>query len=152
MALRPEKSWPDRTLKSLRVESRDADLLMICGLTLFRGHENPLRYERLSLYRITLPESSVADAGRWKVSVDLGVVARTSAGRAFEPEAWLAQPRIGLGDDANPGHPTRQIYAEVAASSEATLWLDDSKTGKRYAFELGKAVPGQELPARAGGG
>jgi hypothetical protein len=29
--------------------------------------------------------------------------------------------------------------------------LDDSKTGKRYAFELGKAVPGQELPARTGG-
>jgi hypothetical protein len=24
----------------------------------------------------------------------------------------------------------------VAASTEATLWLEDSKTGKRYAFEL----------------
>jgi hypothetical protein len=145
-----QNPWPDRTLKSLRVESRDADPLVICGLTLFQGRENPLRYERLSLYRITLPDSSAADTGRWKVSVDLGVVARTSAGHAFEPEAWLAQPRIGLGDDAGPSHPTRQIYAEVAASSEATLWLDDPKTGKRYAFALGKAVPGQELPARTG--
>jgi len=56
--------WPDRTLKSQRVESRDADPLVICGLTLFQGRENPLRYERLSLYRITLPDSSAADAGR----------------------------------------------------------------------------------------
>ena len=143
--------WPDRTLKSLRVESRDADPLVICGLTLFQGRENPLRYERLSLYRITLPDSNAADAGRWKVSVDLGVVARTSAGRAFEPEAWLAQPRIGLGDDDKPGRPTRHIYAEVTASSEATLWLDDSKTGKRYAFELAKAAAGHELPAKTGG-
>ena len=143
--------WPDRTLKSLRVESRDADPLVICGLTLFQGRENPLRYERLSLYRITLPESSAADAGRWKVSVDLGVVARTSAGRAFEPEAWLAQPRIGLGDDDKSGRPTRHIYAEVTASSEATLWLDDSKTGKRYAFELVKAAAGHELPAKTAG-
>src|SRR5712692_4909157 len=143
---------PDRTLKSLRVESRDADPLVICGLTLFQGRENPLRYERLSLYRITVPEANAADAGRWKVSVDLGVVARTSVSPAFEPEAWLAQPRIGLGDDAKSSHETRHIYAEVAASSEATLWLDDSKTGKRYLFELAKAIAGGELPAKIGGG
>jgi hypothetical protein len=142
--------WPDRALKSLRVESRDTDALMICGLTLFAGVENPLRYERLSLYRITLPDASAADAGRWKVSVDLGVVARTSGVRTFEPEAWLAGPRIGLGDGTGSSHQTRHIYAEVAASTEATLWLEDSKTGKRYAFELGKAVSGRELQARAG--
>jgi hypothetical protein len=146
-----ENPWPDRTLTALRIESRDVDPLVICGLTLFQGHENPLRYERLSLYRITLPEPSAADGGRWQVSVDLGVVARTSAGRAFEPETWLAQPRIGLGDDAVFGQPTRHIFAEVTASSEATLWLDDTKTGKRYQFELRKAVPGQELSAHTGG-
>jgi len=55
--------WPDRTLKSQRVESREPDPLVICGLTLFQGRENPLRYERLSLYRITLPDSSAAAAG-----------------------------------------------------------------------------------------
>ena len=82
-------------LKSLRVESRDADPLVICGLTLFQGRENPLRYERLSLYRITLPESSAADAGRWKVSVDLGVVARTSAGHAFEPVTMVQAIDLG---------------------------------------------------------
>src|SRR6266851_2497516 len=108
--------WPDRTLIALRIESRDADPLVICGLTLFQGRENPLRYERLGLYRITLPDSSATDDGRWKVSVDMGVVARTSPSRAFEPEAWLAQPRIGLGDDTNSGHPARYLYAEVAAS------------------------------------
>jgi hypothetical protein len=142
--------WPDRNLKALRIESRHADPLVICGLTLFQGHENPLRYERLGLYRITLPEDSAGEAGRWQVFVDLGVVARTSAERAFEPEAWLAQPRIGLGDEAG-STATRHIFAEVAASSEATLWLDDAKTGQRYEFELSKAAPGRELPARIGG-
>ena len=142
--------WPDRELKALRMESRDADPLVICGLTLFQGHENPLRYERLSLYRITLPEANAADAGRWQVSVDLGVVARTFAGRAFEPEAWLAQPRIGLGDDAS-AEPSRHIFAEVTASPEALLWLEDIKAGRRYQFELNQALPGRELEARAGG-
>lgn len=142
--------WPDRTLKSLRLESRDADPLVICGLTLFQGTENPLRYERLTLYRITLPEPDAADVRRWTVSVDLGVVARTSVIPAFEPQAWIAQPRIGLGGDGRSKHEPRYIYAEVAASSEATLCLDDAKTGRRYAFELNKAVPGHELPARTG--
>ncbi len=146
-----ENPSPDRELKALRIESRDADPLLICGLTLFQGSENPLRYERLSLYRITLPEANAADAERWQVSVDLGLVARTSAGRAFEPETWLVHPRIGLGDEAGFSQPTRHIFAEVTASSEATLWLDDTKTGKRYAFQLSNAIPGQELPARTGG-
>src|SRR2546428_835480 len=138
-------------LKALRFEAKGADPLVICGLTLFQGGENPLRHERLSLYRVTLPDATAGEAGRWEIFVDLGVVARTYIERAFEPETWLAQPRIGLGEEARSAHPSRHIYAEVSASSEATLWLDDAKTGNRYEFDLGKAVPRHELQARTGG-
>jgi hypothetical protein len=104
--------WPDRTLKSLRVESRNADPLVICGLTLFQGRENPLRHE-LSLYRITLPESSVADAGRWKVSVDFGVAARTLP--AALRSRSVASPSRESDWAMTPTRATRrQIYTEVA--------------------------------------
>src|SRR5262245_324507 len=141
---------PDWSLKALRFESRDVDPVVICGLTLFEGRENPLRYERLSLYRITLPEASAGEQERWQVSVDLGVVARTYAGRAFEPESWLMQPRIGLGDDIGQAH-NRYLFAQLAAGSEGMLWIEDTKYGKRYQFELSKVIAGRELPAQAGG-
>jgi hypothetical protein len=42
------------------------DPVVLCGLTLFHGSGNPLRYERLTLYRITLPEpvAGPLDGGR----------------------------------------------------------------------------------------
>lgn len=142
---------PDSTLTALHFDAASDDPLVICGLTLFHGRENPLRHERLSLYRLTLPEATAAEAGRWNVSVDLGLVARTFPGREFEPDAWLARPGAGMPYDSPPAQPTRHIYAQVTASSEATLWLHDAKTGSRYEFELAKAAPGRELDARPQG-
>ncbi len=137
---------PDRPLKSLRLEAMSDDLLVVCGLTLFDGHENPLRFERLALYRITLPEA-IGDVQRWKVEVDLGIVARTYALGEFQPEAWLSSPEAGLGERSQPGPEDRFLYAEVTASREATLWLLDSKSGKRYAFDLGPVAGGKEASA-----
>ncbi|HXP11855.1 MAG TPA: hypothetical protein VN828_25330, partial [Acidobacteriaceae bacterium] len=68
--------YPDRRIKSLRFRAASEDPLVICGLTLFLGQGNPLRYERLATYRITLPEPVGQEDERWKVTVDLGVVAR----------------------------------------------------------------------------
>jgi hypothetical protein len=140
---------PDRPLKSLRLEATSDDLLAVCGLTLFDGGENPLRFEKLTLYRITLPEA-IADVQRWKVEVDLGIVARTYALGAFQPESWLASPEAGVGERSRPGPEDRFLYAEVTASREATLYLLDSRTGKRYAFDLGHFAAGKEASPRYG--
>jgi hypothetical protein len=137
---------PGRTLKALRLRAAGEDYLVVCGLTLFHGTENPLRYNRLTLYRITLPGEGGRDSDRWKVSVDLGVVARTYALPEFQPDSWLAAPDAGLGEVHKAATP-RHLYAEVSAGPDATLWLEDSAAGQRYAFELGKAVAGQELAA-----
>ena len=146
-----ENPEPDRTLKALRLEARAEDLLFVCGMTLFQGKENPLRYERLHVYRVTLPEASANPTERWKLDVDLGVVARTYKLEQFEAEKWLAEPTKGLGKMADPEKPSPYLYAEITASSEATLAVVDSKTSKRYEFDLGKASADRELEARASG-
>jgi hypothetical protein len=72
-------------------------VVALCGLTLFRGQENPLRFERLCLYRLTLPEP-VGEPGRWRVEIDLGIVGRTFSPPEFSPAEWLQSPDAGLGE------------------------------------------------------
>ena len=145
-----ENPAPEKALKTLRLRSSSEDPLLVCGLTLFQGRENPLRYERLSLYRITLPEAAAEEAERWKVEVALGIVARVYALADFNPDTWLKAPDAGLGERATPPAGGRYLYAEITASPEATLVLSDAKTGRRYDFDLGQVAPGKELEARPG--
>src|SRR5207247_5434868 len=100
------------------------------------------------LYRVTLPEPVVGEQDRWTVDVDLGVVARTWLPTRFEPESWLSASDAGLGARAELIPGGRYLYAELTASSEATLWLRDAKMRKEYAFDLSQDVAGRELKPR----
>ena len=142
---------PERTLKALRLVSAAGDPLVVCGVTLFHGQEHPLRLKRLSLYRITLPEPAAEEENRWKVDVDLGVVARTYMLNPFDPGTWLNAPDAGLGERFKPVEKGQHLFAEVTACAEATLSLHDRKTGRRYQFDLAQWVPGRELEARPAG-
>src|SRR6185295_11191141 len=142
---------PERNLKALRLRATGADLLAVCGITLYRGHRTPLRYEQLSLYRLTLPQAEAADELRKKVQVDLGIVARTYSLSDFEPEAWLSATDAGLGEKAERNKSRRYLYTEVTASPEATLLLRDTKTGAHYEFELGQVAQGRELKPKPAG-
>lgn len=139
---------PDRTIKAIRVNATSQDLLMICGISLFHGKENPLRYERLATYQITLPEPLGDSLDRWKVDIDLGVIARTWFPEHFEPASWLTAPDAGLGGPAEQNPNNRLLCVELTASSEATLWLRDTKSGKAYAFDIGNAETGKEMLPR----
>lgn len=142
---------PARTIKAVRMLAAGEDPLVVCGVTLFRGRQNPLRLNRLTLYRITLPDPVGEDPERWKVSVDLGVVARTYTLDDFSAAAWLASPEAGLGARAKPHPAVRYLYAEVTAASDATLSLYDTKKQEEHRFELSQIVPGQELAPLAPG-
>jgi len=142
---------PQRALKALRLEAASDDPLLVCGLTLFHGVQNPLRHDRLSLYRLTLPQASAEQKGRWRVSVDLGVVARTYALPDFDPGTWLAASSVGLGERAEAPKTTHHLYVELSASPEATLFLHDTQSGRRYDFELGKTAAGGEVEGRPTG-
>jgi hypothetical protein len=141
---------PELPLRAVRLEARSEDLLALCGLTLFHGQESPLRFERLCLYRLTLPEP-VGESGTWRVEVDLGIVGRTFAPTEFSADAWLQAPDAGLGERARPLPDSREIYVEVTASPEATLVVSDKQFGQRFEFDLGRVEPGQVLEARSGG-
>jgi hypothetical protein len=143
-----ENPHAEKIIRSIRFQAASDDPLFLCGMTLFNGRENPLRYERLSLVRITLPEAAGEEKDRWKVEVDLGVVARTYALPQFSVDDWLAAPGKGLGEPATPLKGARYLYAEVTASSEATLTLSDVRTRKQYQFDLNQIVPGKELAGR----
>jgi len=147
-----ENPEPERSIRALRIEARSEDSLVICGLTLYHRAEKPLRCEPRALYRLTLPAPAAEDEARWQVKVDLGTLGRTFALPDFDPEAWLAAPAAGLGEKAAVNPAARHLYVEVIASAGATLTLTDSITGKEYAFELARVVPGSELEAAEGGG
>ena len=141
---------PERQLTCIKFEATSEDPLMICGLTLFHGKSSPLRHERLSVYRLTLPEAAAEQKDRWKISVDLGVIARTYPWNEFDPTAWLDSPQAGLGERFEPIQGGKYLYAEIAASRDATLTLSDRKSGKQYDFELAKITPGYEVEPRPG--
>ncbi|MCC6863034.1 MAG: CehA/McbA family metallohydrolase [Bryobacterales bacterium] len=146
-----ENPSPERAVKTLRLRAAGEDCLVLCGLTLYHGRENPLRHERRTLYRFTLPSPAAEEPDRWKVSVDLGIVCRTFSANEFQPEEWLTSDTAGLGDRARRREGLRHLYAEIASSSEATLTLRDTRGGVDYAFDLARLEPGRELPARQGG-
>jgi hypothetical protein len=141
---------PERPLRAVRIEARSEDVVALCGLTLFHGRENPLRFDRLCLYRLTLPEP-VVEPGMWNVEVDLGIVGRTFLPNEFSPEDWLQAPDAGLGERMRPRPDSRELYVEVTASPEATLVVSDRQFGQRFEFDLARVEPGAALEARSGG-
>ncbi|PYV10869.1 MAG: hypothetical protein DMG23_06215, partial [Acidobacteria bacterium] len=142
---------PERAIKAIRFEAAADDALAVCGVTLFHGQEHPLRYDRLTLYRMTVPEPVEQDRERWKVEVDLGVVARAYVLESFDPQNWLDAPGRGLGERANKAETSKHLYVELSASPDATLTLTDTNTGKQYKFALGRAAAGRELEASPAG-
>jgi hypothetical protein len=147
-----ENPQPDRTIKAVRLEAAGEDSLVVCGLTLFQRPENPLRFEPRNLYRVTLAEVGVSEAKRWRVEIDLGWHGRTFTLPDFQPDAWLASPAVGLGEVARYDPNACHLYIEFTANATATLTLHDTKTGKRYTFELAKVFAGGEAEASEGGG
>ncbi|MCX6622313.1 MAG: CehA/McbA family metallohydrolase, partial [Acidobacteria bacterium] len=127
-------------LKAVRLESKTGDALAVCGMSLFHGKQNPLRYDRLALYRITLPEAD--STGLWETRVDLGLVARTYQLNEFDQKNWLDEKRFALGEREPLGDGARFLYVEVTASPEASLTLEDKKTGRTWGFPLRDAAAG----------
>jgi hypothetical protein len=134
---------PGRELKALRLRGAGGPLA-VCGVTLFHGSEHPLRYQRLSLYRVTLPEGGAEEKGRWQASVDLGVVARMYALNEFQAEKWLAARDAGIGGRERPPKAAQHLYLEVTAAPNATLTLRDTRANRTYEFDLARAAGGRE--------
>jgi hypothetical protein len=144
-----ENPFPERTIRSLRLDAvTDSGALAVCAVTLYHGRETPLRRDRLSLFRITLPAGETQ--GPWEVRTDLGVVARSYQLPAFEAEKWLSSPSAGLGGPRNPVVPN-YLYVEAAVNRNATLTLHNTRSGTRFEFDLKDAGDDREIEGRPGG-
>jgi hypothetical protein len=141
---------PEKVIRVVRLESKSRCGLVVCGLTMSAAEDHPLRYERLSVYRLTLPDTS-GTSERWKVRVDLGVVARSYRLRDFLPDEWIEAPLRGFGQRTTATWDPRHLYVEITASRAATLSLHDTETGKVYDFDLRRVVPGEGLEGRPQG-
>ena len=132
---------PEKIVTDLRIRSASDDPLLIGGITLFHGLHHPLRYQRLTLYRLTLPDTSE----EWSVDIDLGVVARVYRLGKFEPREWVVAPDAGLGSRRGPGD-RRHLYVELTASPDATLILRDDRGKRKFEFALGQVQAGKDMP------
>ena len=133
--------YRDKSLAALRLRAASDDPVLVCGITLFHGQQHPLRYERLTIYRLTLPEAS----GQWSVDIDLGVVARVYRLGKFEAREWLAAQDAGWGSRRDPGD-RRHLCVELTASSDATLLLREERSKREFEFALSELQAGKEMP------
>ncbi len=144
-----ENPAPERVIKALRFTSSSEDRLFLCGATLFHGKDHPLRYERLAPIRVELPQGTIYEEHRWTAAVDLGEIARTYPQPAFYANRWLASPVRGLGETAGPESQDHFVI-ELAASRDATLAIEDKKTGRRYEFAMRQVYESHETAAKSG--
>ena len=113
-----ENPEPEKTIQSIHVEATDKDPWVICGLTAFKGKDNPLRHQRLGVYELSLPAVQTDNLERWKLTVDLGVIIRTYTLPVFSPSQWLASPRKGLGERERRSATSGRLLIEMAASPD----------------------------------
>lgn len=139
-----ENPRPDMRIRTVRLAAKSEKHLVVCGLTLYHGLQNPLRLEKTRLYRVTLPESTAAEPGRWVAETDLGIVVRTFTGSEFRPAEWLTDGSAGLGERGRPAR-ANELYVQMTSSSEAVLTVRDTKTGSSFDFDLANSQPQVEV-------
>ncbi len=130
-----ENPHPEKSLAALQLEPTGADRLVVAGMTLYHGRENPLRRRRLESLRVTLPQTTLASEA--EVNIDLGVIARRYAIPAFLPQQWLeAQPK-GWGEEADGAQTSAQLFLDVTASPDATLRVNEWQIELSPVYEEG---------------
>ena len=141
----PPGSWtiyalelPDSSvrIKSVRIEPTGATTFAIGAITLFDGHENPLRH--LPLETIELGGTGITAADGMQVDVDLGVIARQRDIQRFDSEDWLASPVRGWGEA--PDDPEFSASVDLTASADATLSVNGSEIEVGPLLDSGEAT------------
>ncbi len=130
-----ENPHPGKRIRALHFKAESQGLLFICGMTLYHGRLHPLQYERLQLYRFSLPEGASASAGDWGRQRGPGrrraqVHAARLLSRCVAP--FARSPRESNTRAAEPALPVRRDHR----ISEATLILRERATGHAAEFAL----------------
>lgn len=112
---------PGRQIASLHLTSAGTANVVVAGITLYTGKHHPLRHNQLESFRIVLQsEEGMPPLEETPVSVDLGTLARKYAVPAFDPDSWLEDEALGLGE-VEEDSDGNSLIVDVTASPDATL-------------------------------
>jgi len=125
---------PARKLASLTMRGLSGSPLLVAGITLYRGSDNPLRHLPRRMYRVNLPD---AEAKVEKVDLDLGHVARTERAQAPGRKKWLEAPELGTMTPSPQG--TQEDLIEIVGAQDATVAVKLEGKRKKLNFSLGEA-------------
>ena len=133
---------PDTPLRSIRLEAR-AGRVAIAAITLYHGATHPFQHRRLESLRVST--TAPVDVRSAEATVDLGIIARTYAVPAFNPDAWLSAEVQGWGEEPSSEVPTHELLVDITASPEATLSVagHDVDMGPVYATGASASAGGE---------
>jgi hypothetical protein len=133
---------PDREIDSLRLAATSGVNVVVAGITLYTGKHHPLRHNQLESFRIVLPsEFEGAAPDETPVSVDLGTLARKYAVPAFDPETWLADEALGLGEKESSTS-ENTLIVDVTASPDASLDVAGRTVPMESLYDTGTSSSG----------
>jgi hypothetical protein len=131
---------PEHRLDAVLLKPTGISTVAVAGITLYRGEHHPLRHRRLESFRIILPpELQSQSSTEIDVSVDLGIIARTYAIPAFDPDTWLSEETAGLGEPPPTETAPTQLIVDVTANPDATLSVAGQEVPLAPAYEKGTA-------------
>jgi len=151
---------PEKELASLVLKPTGADCLAVGGLTLYHGDSHPLRRQRLTSFRLTLPEGEDARRDEAVAEVDLGTITRRYAVPAFDPESWLSAECKGWGErstgpgidllrdltdwigtfDESLAGPANELRLDMTASADATLSVNGHAIELESVYDTGQGT------------
>ena len=133
---------PEKTVESLHLAATGSANVVVAGITLFTGKHHPLRHNQLESFRIVLPpEMDGAPPEDTPVTVDLGTLARKYAVPAFDPDTWLKDEALGLGE-AETKDDGNSLIVDVTASPDATLEVAGRAVPMDSLYETGQSKSG----------
>lgn len=124
---------PDRRIESITLRGLCASPLVVAGLTLYQGSDNPLRHLPRRKYGVQAGNKPCRIA---KADIDLGVIARIEHPLSPCDQQWLQSPFAGT-ETTEPDRGDDVIA--VVGAQDATVSLELEGEKKRLKFSLGEA-------------
>jgi hypothetical protein len=125
--------YPEKMLNALLIRGLQDSPLLVAGLTLYEGTDNPLRHLPRRTYRL---RTAGGPAIVSKAEADVGVVTRIERTSGPRNRRWLTSPAAGVNVAENGGE---EDVIEVVASQDATLSVELAGRARPLHFSVGQA-------------
>ena len=137
---------PDRTLTAVTIVGRQQSPLIVAGISLYSGSDNPLRHLPRRTYRVRVPGGRTAVA---ETAVDMGVVTRVERVTTTRGRRWLEAATAGT--NTSDADQAPEDLLEIVGSPDSTVSVRLPERKGKLEFSLGQAYQeGESKAADAG--